>query len=147
MNDLWKVELDDLDLLALEDGLTEWEVKFVNSLHKQLNECGNLTNNQRNSIHRIWIHRIWNKVDKDDFYESHGQGQQNTKTLQAQTGKESGQLPTPHLVGTQRPQEKVQSRLCRTGRVNEGCHLSLYDGLLKCLLTSNGSVKSTAYHT
>ena len=56
MNDLyWQGELD--DLLALEEGLTGWEVEFVESVEKRRQDGRDLTDGQIAKIHQIWDRR------------------------------------------------------------------------------------------
>jgi len=52
MEDTTPGELD--DLLALEGGLTAWEIDFVDSVNKAVEAGNNLSPKQQAVIHKIW---------------------------------------------------------------------------------------------
>ena len=45
------------DLLALESGLTDWEVEFIESLDARLRDGPDLTARQIGKLHKIWDRR------------------------------------------------------------------------------------------
>jgi len=51
-------ELD--DLLNTEDGLTDWEVEFIESLNKQREEHRAFTDRQIAKLHQVWDERYGN---------------------------------------------------------------------------------------
>jgi len=42
------------DLLKLENGLSEWEVNFIDSIAKQLRVHGGTTDKQAVKVHEVW---------------------------------------------------------------------------------------------
>ena len=54
----WSAELD--DLLALDEGLTDWEVNFVTSVDDMRRWRGYVTTRQAQTIAKVWDRRIGN---------------------------------------------------------------------------------------
>lgn len=48
----YKEELE--DLLKLKSGLTDWEVRFIDSCHRQLKFKSDLSEKQQDRIRKIW---------------------------------------------------------------------------------------------
>jgi len=50
-----KLVKDELnDLLVLEEGLTDWEVEFIESVDKFMSEGGTPTKRQAFKVHELW---------------------------------------------------------------------------------------------
>ena len=42
------------DLLDLEDGLSDWELRFIQSVGNQAEERGSLSEKQAAIVHKVW---------------------------------------------------------------------------------------------
>lgn len=52
----WSGELD--DLLALDEGLSDWEVSFIDSVNDMRREHGSVTPKQVLKIRQIWDEKV-----------------------------------------------------------------------------------------
>jgi len=57
MPDLEIVEGELDDLIGLEEGLTDWEVEFLESVNRQFEIEGRVTQKQADKLHEIWVQR------------------------------------------------------------------------------------------